>query len=161
MFRYIFFVFFLFVTLSSFSQTQEKKNIVMIDSAFWNSYQSVVDGILFNYPKTWNIKNVDDKYLFSAIEKLTTPSDKFQENLFFGKVEISESLDFLLKSAAKSLKANNDKIEFIQDQIKNNANGIEYAILKYTSIVGNVNCCTTNIYFSFHLFHYFHILLLI
>jgi len=66
--------------------------------------------------------------------------------LIFGKVEISADLDFLLKSAAQSLQKDNKKIVIIEQQIKTNINGVQYAILKYTSSISNIECSTINIY---------------
>jgi len=74
-----------------------------------------IEGVSFNYPFDWDTTRISPQYIFTALEKQPREKDKFRGNLIFGKVEISANLDFLLKSAINSLKANNEKLVIIKD----------------------------------------------
>ena len=144
MLKYILYILVTIITNYSFSQTIN--NRIYNDSTDYNTYLDSIDGISFDYPKSWDTTKIVNQYLFTATEQLTNVNDKFKENLIFGKVEISADLDFLLKSAAQSLQKDNKKIVIIEQQIKTNINGVQYAILKYTSSISNIECSTINIY---------------
>ena len=145
MLKYFFLVTFLLNVNSTFSQPIQ--DAVFTDTTHYNTYLNSVEGVLFNYPIDWDTTRIGPQYIFTAAEKQTTEKDKFKENLIFGKVEISANLDFLLKSAINSLKAKNEEMVIIKEEIKSNLHDVEYAILKYPSYVGNVKILTTNIYF--------------
>jgi hypothetical protein len=131
MLRYICLVSFFLIFNSTFSQVTQIQDSVFTDTTHYNTYLNSIEGVSFNYPFDWDTTRIGPQYIFTAMEKQITKKDKFRENLIFGKVEISANLDFLLKSAITSLKANN----------------VEYATLKYPDHTSNIDVLTTNIYF--------------
>ena len=147
MLKFVLYILITIITNYSFSQTGSFKK--QNDSTEYINYLDSSDSISFNYPKNWNQTKIAGQYIFTAEEELGTEKKyNFKANLILGKVEIAADLEFLLKSSVKSIHLNNVKAVIIDQQIKTNINDVQYAILKYTSSINNIECSTINVYFK-------------